>query len=305
MSNELQIIQNEIRQLQPNFDQALTTPHILFQKEFEFATQALAANEYLLNTACRNKDSLRSAIINVAALGISLNPAVKDAYLVPRGNKVCLDISYMGLLNIAIDTGAIAWGQAKLVFENDVFELVGIDKEPIHRCSPFSKDKGEIIGVYSVVKTAGGDYLTESMSVSEVNAIRDTSEAWKNPKTREYSPWFRYWGEMAKKTVIKRAYKLWPKTDKSNRLESAIHMLNTENGEGITDANHSSVDPTPIIEHVQSIGSLDALNAYWKSISGMFKAKTPERDEIVQACSDRKKILLNSEDVQAAEVVND
>lgn len=304
MTNELQVIQDEIRQLQPSFDQALTTPSILFQKEFEFAMQALSANEYLLNTACRNKDSLRSAIVNVAAIGISLNPAVKDAYLVPRGGKVCLDISYMGLLNVAIDTGAISWGQAKLVYENDVFELVGIDKEPVHKCSPFSKDKGEVIGVYCVVKTAGGDYLTEAMSVSEVNAIRDTSEAWKNPKTREYSPWFRYWGEMAKKTVIKRAYKLWPKTDKSNRLESAIHMLNTENGEGVTNSEHSNVDPTPIISHIQSIASLDALNAYWKSISGMFKAKTPERDEIVQACSDRKKMLLQAIEVQNVEVVN-
>ena len=35
---------------------------------------------------------------------------------------------------------------------------------------------------------------------------------------------------MIKKTVIKRAYKLWPKTD---RLDGAVHFLNTENGEGL------------------------------------------------------------------------
>jgi recombination protein RecT len=35
---------------------------------------------------------------------------------------------------------------------------------------------------------------------------------------------------MAKKTVIKRAYKTWPKTD---RLDKAIHFLNTDGEEGL------------------------------------------------------------------------
>jgi recombination protein RecT len=38
----------------------------------------------------------------VAAIGITLNPASKLAYLVPRDGMVCLDISYMGLLHRAV-----------------------------------------------------------------------------------------------------------------------------------------------------------------------------------------------------------
>ena len=38
---------------------------------------------------------------------------------------------------------------------------------------------------------------------------------------------------MIKKTVVKQAYKYWPKTDRSTRLDEAIQLLNTEGGEGL------------------------------------------------------------------------
>jgi recombination protein RecT len=43
------------------------------------------------------------------------------AYLVPRDGKVCLDISYMGMMHLAQQCGAIQWGQAVLVREGDQF----------------------------------------------------------------------------------------------------------------------------------------------------------------------------------------
>ena len=43
-------------------------------------------------------------------------------------------------------------------------------------------------------------------------------------------PWKTDEGEMIKKTVVKRASKMWPK---SERLDNTIHLLNTENGEGL------------------------------------------------------------------------
>ena len=79
-------------------------------KEKQFAIQALSSNDYLAKVAEGNRTSLQNAIINIASIGISLNPALKHAYLVPRKGGVCLDISYMGLLHLAQSSGVILWG---------------------------------------------------------------------------------------------------------------------------------------------------------------------------------------------------
>jgi recombination protein RecT len=200
---------------------------ITFEREAGFATQALMAQEYTLSTAMKNPQSVVNAVANIAAIGLSLNPAKKQAYLVPRDGRICLDISYIGLLDLAIASGSIRWGQAELVHKADRFVLNGFDKPPTHERDPFSQDRGDIVGAYAVVKTCDGDYLTTTMPIDEILGIRDRSQAW---KSKQSGPWKTDPGEMMKKTVIKRAYKLWPKTD---RLDAAIHHLNTENEEGL------------------------------------------------------------------------
>ncbi len=199
----------------------------VFEREAEFAIQALCKDEFFIKVARQNPQSVRDAVTNIAAIGISLNPAKKQAYLVPRDGRICLDISYMGLIDLATDTGAIRWAQAALVREKDTFEIVGIDQQPRHTFSPFNTDRGPVVGAYAVAKTSDGDYLTATMTADELFAIRDRSQAWKAKKS---GPWATDEGEMMKKTVIKRAYKYWPK---SERLEKAIHYLNNETGEGI------------------------------------------------------------------------
>jgi recombination protein RecT len=203
-----------------------------FDREAGFALQILKGADYLAKTARSNPESLHAAITNVAAIGTSLNPAKKCAYLVPRKGAVCLDISYMGLMEIAQQAGAIQWGQAVIVRQKDIFELQGIDKEPKHVYEPFG-DRGDIIGVYVVVKTDGADYLTHSMRLSKVHEIRDRSDAWRayqKDKTKT-CPWVTDEEEMIKKTCVKQAAKYWPRRE---RLDQAVHHMNTDGGEGIT-----------------------------------------------------------------------
>lgn len=228
MSNDaLMTIQNIVDEARPRFHVVSVDKSINFEREAGFAAQALMANEFTLKTAVNNPQSVINAVTNISAIGLSLNPAKRQAYLVPRDGRICLDIGYIGLLDIAIETGSIRWGQAELVFQSDRFVLNGVDKQPTHERQPFATDRGDVIGVYVVVKTADGDYLTTTMAMDEVVNIRDRSSAWKAKKA---GPWTTDFGEMAKKTVIKRAYKLWPKTDK---LDRAIHHLNTEGEEGL------------------------------------------------------------------------
>lgn len=208
-----------VKEQEPLFVGALTDQSLTWAKESQFAIQYFQRNDYLAKTALSNPTSAQNAIINVAAIGITLNPASKLAYLVPRDGMVCLDISYMGLLHLAQSTGSIKWGQCKLVYSNDTYESNGLDTAPTHKYNAFG-DRGDVVGGYCTVKTADGDFLTEEMSLAEIKATEATSKA-KN------GPWKNFWEEMARKTIVKRASKYWPRAE---RLDNAIHVINEDEG---------------------------------------------------------------------------
>ena len=235
MSTEsaLTVISGDIYAARKTFDAALVDRSISFEREAGFAIQQLSRNDYTMRIAMENRQSVYDAVVNIAAIGISLNPAKKQAYLVPRDNRICLDVSYMGLMDLAMATGSVKWAQAALVHSADTFTLNGLDKPPTHVFNPFGKERGDVVGVYCTIKTIEGDYLTHTMTYDECTAIRDRSQAWKSfksGKAKTPGPWGTDEGEMVKKTCVKQAYKYWPKTE---RLETAIHHLNTDNGEGL------------------------------------------------------------------------
>jgi len=237
METPIAVITNDIYALRDTFQARLSNNSLNFEVEAGFAVQQLESNDYLLSVAMNNRQSVVNAVTNVAAIGISLNPARKQAYLVPRDKKVCLDISYIGLVDLATQSGSIVWAKAELVHEADNFQMGEPGSMPKHLFNPFAKDRGEVIGAYVVAKTPGGEYLCDAMSIDDINAIRDRSSAWKAwIEKRKSCPWVTDPGEMGKKTVIKRASKLWPKNE---RLNMAIQHLNVELDEGIEFATQS------------------------------------------------------------------
>src|SRR5512135_3426965 len=164
MSTALDTVVADIRSAQPAF-LAISNDPAAFEAEAGFATQILAANEYALGVAQRNRQSVVNAVTNIAAIGLSLNPALREAYLVPRDGKICLDISYIGLMHLAQRDGAIEWAQAAIVRAKDGFVLLGVGQAPLHEFSPFATDRGDVIGVYCVAKTRQGDFLTHTMPI--------------------------------------------------------------------------------------------------------------------------------------------
>jgi recombination protein RecT len=227
-----------------DFEKVSVDRSISFDREAEFALQILQANEYMMGIAYKNPRSLQASIKNVSAIGISLNPASKQAYLVPRKGFICLDISYMGMMHLAQISGAIEWGQARIVRQHDVFELNAINEAPTHKYNAFAstEHRGEIVGAYVVVKTQSGDYLTHTMNIEAINAIKMRSESVKSGKS---SPWDTDFEEMAKKTVVKQAHKYWPRRE---RLDAAIHYMDTDGGEGVAEK-----DITPKYDHAAAL----------------------------------------------------
>lgn len=232
MSNE---ITQAIEQTQERF-LSIAPAQMKFDAEKGFAIQILKNNDYLMKVAQGHPQSLQQALTNVAAIGLSLNPAEKQAYLIPRSvktdkgyvTKVFLEPSYMGMIKLATDSGSIKWVQALPVYSTDEFMFVGVGDKPIHKFNPFqpAEKRGDFIGVYCVAKTVDGDYLVNMMSAEQVNSIRDRSEQWKKSKS---GPWLTDFIEQAKKSVIRQGFKTWPRSD-LNRLAAAVELSNDNEG---------------------------------------------------------------------------
>lgn len=205
-----------------------------FEQECLFARQQILKQDFTLKTAMENPQSLQAAILNVAAIGISLNPASQHAYLVPRDRQICLDISYRGLVKLATDSGAIKWAKVELVHEKDKFIWNGPAAAPLHEADPFT-ERGPIKGGYCIAKLPDGEILTEVMPVEEINKIRDTSKAFQ----KGGGPWKDWYDEMAKKTILKRAYKSWPQTPNRKRVDLAVQALHEVEGTAYSIEQHT------------------------------------------------------------------
>lgn len=213
---------------------------LTFETECLFAKQQIMKNDYTLKTAENNTGSLRNAILNIAAIGISLNPALAHAYLVPRDGMICLDISYRGLVKLATDAGAIEWAKAVLVYEGDEFRWCGPSKEPVHEADVFNESRinaadplEKLKGGYCIAKLKDG-VMVDIMTAGEVLEVKNSSKA-------QNGPWKGKWaGEMAKKTLVKRAYKSWPQSGGRERLDEAINILNQHEGLEVSPDNSGS-----------------------------------------------------------------
>lgn len=271
MSQELSQWQGALKQAQPLFEKRNIQSLVNYDQEASFASQTIKKNTYLQKIAEQRPDTLRDAVVNIASIGLSLNPATQYAYLVPRDGICCLDISYKGLIKIATDTGSILWARADLVYSNDHFEYNGPCQMPTHKADVFSKERGEFVGAYCVAKTKEGDILAEAMSADDIYQIRDKSQAYiaflNNPKVKQ-CPWVDFFGQMAKKTVIKRASHTWPKSDKNERLQEAIKVIN----------DHEGID-------------FDGLRILGMDMSDVVDMDALDKDKMEQICTKAKSII--------------
>lgn len=233
-TKELMQIINDQQKRFTELDQA--NGNILnFKQECLFARQQIIKSDFTLDVASKNPASLQASILNVAAIGISLNPALQHAFLVPRDGHICLDLSYRGLTKIATDAGAIKWAKAELVYENDTFKYLGINKAPEFSADVFG-DRGKLRGGYCIAKLPDGEVLVDTMPIDEIHKVRDSSKAYTKKKA---GPWVDWYEEMCKKTLIKRAYKTWPQTPNRVRLDKAIDVLNESEGIAYTPEQYS------------------------------------------------------------------
>ncbi len=205
-----------------------------FAREINFAVQLLMNNEFLVSCAKQNPDYLVEAVKNVALTGLTLNPELRLAYLVPRKGKIYLTSSYMGKREILMRSGCVKWIEVALVFEGDQFELLkGLNPMLNHRPDPWAdQTKSSLRGGYWVATLPNGTKVFDTVNIQRITEIQNRSEAVKSGKT---SPWDTDYFEMVKKTILNAAFKQLPKTDMSEAVLKALSAESSYDNEVFED----------------------------------------------------------------------
>lgn len=207
------------------------------QRECNFAAQAMLANPYLVQCAMQYPDHFVNALKNLVLTGMTLNPTLKLAYLVPYKGKVEMQTSYMGKKSFAINTGLVLDIEAYLVYKGDEFEIEqGTNAHVTHKPNPWgNKKKEDILGGYYYIKYPNGTKQFDTMTIAEIDDIRKRSPSVGKGKS---SPWDTDYTEMCKKTLINRAYKQIPKMGMSEDARKAIEIMNRVDDMAAKDINY-------------------------------------------------------------------
>jgi recombination protein RecT len=207
------------------------------QRECNFAAQAMLNNPYLITCAQKYPDHFVNALKNVVLTGMTLNPTLKLAYLVPYKGKVELQASYMGKKSFAVNTGLVLDIEAYLVYKGELFEIEqGSNAHITHKPNPWgAKKKEDILGGYYLIKYPNGTQQFDTMSFDEIDGIRKRSPSVGKGKQ---SPWDTDFTEMCKKTLINRAYKQIPKQGMTAKAAKALEILNRVDDMAAKDINY-------------------------------------------------------------------
>ena len=268
MSN-LKLAQTAIMSQEKRFTDI--APDMAFKKEAMYAMQAMSNNTYL---AATDPKSVASAVLGVAMSGLTLNPALGHAYLVPRKGKAVFQPGYQGLIYLLIKSKMVKQVEARVVHENDEFSLeYGTDTRIVHK--PALKDKGNIIGFYAIATDPTNSKYIEYMGADEVMANAMRSDM--NKKTNTLTgAWQTDFVEMGRKTIIRRLFKYLPKhTDDSSFLSKLSEAM------GSMDAHQSQSVSTSDILDVEAEVSTEPLVNEQAPADNMFTA--PAATATVQA----------------------
>lgn len=173
------------------------------------------------------------------ALLVAVSKAAADG-LILDGREAALVIDYQGdvqyrpmmrgLLKLAYNSGMVKSISVQIVRDGDDFEYLLGDEERITHKIDFKKKRGEPYAVYAVATLADGAIMREVMTVEQVNAIRDRSDAYRAFRAGKIksTPWSTDWEEMARKTVFRRLSKYLPSSTDRDTLHQAVERIDED-----------------------------------------------------------------------------
>ena len=180
-------------------------------------------NESTALQAC-TPQSILACMMDLATLDLEPGGALGLAHFVPFGGVCVLIVDYKGLINLVTRSGVIAKISARVVHANDEFFVEYGTKEDIVHKPPMEGERGEVTHYYAVGHHKDGTKQFEVMTLEQVNAIRDRSQAWMAYKSKgKTCPWVTHPDEMGRKTVVKRLVKYLPIETLPTEARDVLH----------------------------------------------------------------------------------
>ena len=168
-----------------------------------FVQNALAVLNESTNLQKCKPQSVVIGLLKGAFLGLDFFR--KECYLIPYGQDAQFQTDYRGEMKLAkkYSINPIKDVYSKLVREGDFFNEEVINGKQSIEFKPIPFNDGKIQGAFAVVYYKDGSMMYDAMSFDEIEETRKNFSKVPNGKA-----WKNSWGEMAKKTVMRRLLKL-------------------------------------------------------------------------------------------------
>lgn len=162
---------------------------------------ALLRTPKLLNCT---RQSIVLALHQLAALG--LEPDGRRAHLIPRKDQCTLIVDYKGLVELVMRAVPGTVIQADVVYAGDSFRVRNGQVD--HVWGDIKDRAGTPVAAWCGITMPGSPTHFEVMTIDEIESVRKRGASGFGSRT----PWDTDYGEMAKKTVSRRALKWAPLT---------------------------------------------------------------------------------------------
>jgi len=205
----------------PEFGKALPG-HISTERFVRTAQTAIALTRNI--DKVRSPQSLLAACTKAAADGLILDGR-EAALVIDYKGEAQYRPMMRGLLKLAYQSGELKGLVVEIVRKGDLFRHRPTNLvEPITHEIDHDAERGEPRLVYAMAELKDGGIVHEVMSVADINAIRDRSDAWHAYKAGKIksTPWATDWSEMARKTVFRRLSKYLPSSNEKSTLHQAV-----------------------------------------------------------------------------------
>ena len=165
------------------------------------------------------QESIANALLDMVTQGLS--PAKTQCYFIVYGNELQMQRSYFGTVAALKRLTNVSKVKAEVIHEGDVFEI-GSNEDMemvVTKFEPkFENIDKPIIGAFAMIKLEDGSVSYTVMTKAEID------KSWQQSRNKNNKVQQNFGQEMAKRTVLNRAAKMFINTsDDSDLLTGAIN----------------------------------------------------------------------------------